>query len=101
MKTSLALRISDKEFNVTCEADKKTLLIDAAQLVNQKMDEIKQHGKTVGSDRIATMVALNLATDLLALTEDSIESSSDNQKALTDILYKIESTMDAFKQLQQ
>ena len=100
MRSNLSLRIADKEFKVTCDAEEKALLIDAAQMVDQKMAAIKKHGKTVGSDRIAVMVALNLASDLLSQSKNSQTSQQNNDALLTDILQRIESTIDEFKQIQ-
>ena len=42
-----------------------TALLDAAELLNGKMREIRDSGKIVGLDRIAVMAALNLAHELL------------------------------------
>ncbi|OIO68492.1 MAG: cell division protein ZapA [Zetaproteobacteria bacterium CG12_big_fil_rev_8_21_14_0_65_55_1124] len=45
--------------------DKPEQVEAAAALVQQRIDEIRQLGTTVASDRLLTLVALNLAGELL------------------------------------
>jgi len=45
----------------------RSALLDAAEFLNGRMREIRDSGKLVGHDRIAVMVALNLANELLRL----------------------------------
>ena len=63
----VTIRILDKEFHVTCPADEEQALRISADLVHRKMREIKDGGKVIGLDRVAVMVALNLANELLKL----------------------------------
>ena len=59
------VKILDKEYQVSCKADEKANLLDSAELLNQKMREIRDSGKVTGLDRIAVMAALNMANELL------------------------------------
>ncbi len=47
--------------------EERSALLDAAEFLNGRMREIRDSGKLVGHDRIAVMVALNLANELLRL----------------------------------
>ena len=49
--------------------DKPEQVEAAAALVQGRIDEIKQLGSTVASDRLLTLVALNLAGELLGREE--------------------------------
>jgi len=49
--------------------DKPEQVEAAAALVQGRIDEIKQLGSTVASDRLLTLVALNLAGELLSREE--------------------------------
>jgi cell division protein ZapA len=65
MFAHVTIRILEKEYHVACPAEEKPALVAAAELLNQKMREIRDSGKVVGLDRVAVMAALNLANDLL------------------------------------
>ena len=68
MRTSnaqVSVRILDKEYQVACESEERTDLLDSAEILNSKMLEIRDSGRVVGLDRIAVMAALNMANDLL------------------------------------
>ena len=61
------VRILEKEYQVSCPANERTDLLDAAELLNGRMREIRDSGKVVGLDRIAVMAALNLANEMLKI----------------------------------
>ena len=66
-RLSVSVRIMGKEFNVECPPEEHEALVRSAEMVNERMNNIRKRGKALGSERIAVMVALNLAHDLLAL----------------------------------
>jgi cell division protein ZapA len=61
----VSVRILEKEYQVACLPEERSELLDSAEYVNGKMREIRDGGNVVGLDRIAVMVALNLAHELL------------------------------------
>ena len=61
----VSVRIMEKEYLIACPYDERSALLDAAELLNGRMREIRDSGKVVGLDRIAVMVALNLAHEYL------------------------------------
>ena len=63
----VSVRILEKEYQVACPVEERTDLLDAAELLNGKMREIRESGAVMGLDRIAVMAALNLANELLQL----------------------------------
>lgn len=63
---SITIRILDREFQVSCPESERLPLLEAAALLHDRMQEIRNEGKLIGLDRIAIMVALNLAHQLLA-----------------------------------
>jgi len=73
MYAHVSIRILEKEYQVACPADEKTDLVASAELLNQKMREIRDSGKVVGLDRVAVMAALNMANELLRRTGDDQE----------------------------
>jgi cell division protein ZapA len=73
MYAHVSIRILEKEYQVACPADEKADLIASAELLNQKMREIRDSGKVIGLDRVAVMAALNMANELLQRTDDDRE----------------------------
>ena len=59
------VRILEKEYQVSCPVNERAALLDAAELLNNKMREIRDSGKVMGLDRIAVMAALNITNDFL------------------------------------
>lgn len=68
-QAQVSIRILDKEYQVACAASERTDLLDSAEVLNAKMQEIRDSGRIVGLDRIAVMAALNMANDLLHAKE--------------------------------
>ena len=61
----LDVSIMGREFRVGCPADEEASLLQAVDLLNQKMQEIRTSGKIVGIEKIAIMAALNIAHEFL------------------------------------
>ena len=68
MYAHVSTRILEKEYQVACPAGEKADLMASAEMLNQKMREIRDSGKVVGLDRVAVMAALNMANELLQRT---------------------------------
>ncbi|MCK5395528.1 MAG: cell division protein ZapA [Gammaproteobacteria bacterium] len=61
----LTITIMAKEYRIGCPEEEKDNLRASADLLNEKLDEIKQQGSVIGSERIAIMAALNMSHDIL------------------------------------
>ena len=62
---ALQINVMGREFRVACPESEQKELLEAVDYLNKKMDEIRDHGKVVGVERIAIMAALNIAHELL------------------------------------
>lgn len=62
---AVTVRILEKEYRVSCPPEEQSALLASANFLNTRMQEIRESGKVVGSDRIAVMAALNLTHELL------------------------------------
>jgi len=71
---TVSISLLDKEFSFNCPADAEAELLASADLLNEKMRDIRKSGKVLGLERIAVMAALNLAHELL----QSRQSANDN-----------------------
>ena len=61
----VTIRILDKDYMVAGPLGEQDALIASARRVDREMRKIRDSGKVLGSDRIAVMVALNLAHELM------------------------------------
>ena len=59
------VRIFNKEYRVACPEGQEHKLEEAANLLNQRMQEMKDTGPSLGSEQTAAITALNLAHELL------------------------------------
>ena len=68
---TLTVSILDRDFRINCPADSQHELTSAAQLLDEKMREIRNASNTPGqvlsTDRIAVIAALNIAHQLQQL----------------------------------
>lgn len=70
----------DKEYRIACPEDEKTNLRASADLLNEKLDEIKQAGSVIGAERIAIMTALNMSHEILHSQSLVVEHGDLNQR---------------------
>lgn len=80
--STVKVTILDKEYRVACPEDSRFELESAARFLDQKMREIKTHGRVFGLDRIAVMAALNLAHSHL-VQQKSYQAQFDRVRALS------------------
>ena len=89
---SLKIYILDKEYQVNCPPEDREALERSAQLLNEKMAEMRGGSQIIGLERIAVMAALNLAHDLIQ-TEQSAEQNSFASDVLQTMNSKIDSAL--------
>ena len=88
--TSVTVRILDKDYQVACPPEEKVALLKSAEFLNERMKEIRDTGKVIGLDRMAVMVALNLANDLLKVQGEVNDVDSE----VTERIRNMRSRMD-------
>ncbi|NNC76384.1 MAG: cell division protein ZapA [Woeseiaceae bacterium] len=95
----VSVRILDKEYQVACPVSERTDLLDSAEILNEKMREIRDTGRIVGLDRIAVMAALNMANDLLHAKARDRALEGDVSNRLKLISDRVESALGSTAQL--
>ena len=95
----VSVRILDKEYQVACTAGERTDLLDSAEILNNKMREIRDSGRIVGLDRIAVMAALNMANDLLHAKARDQQLEGDFSQRLKLISDRVENALGGNQQL--
>lgn len=68
--------ILDREYLVACRPEERQALTQAAQMVDERMRDLRAGAKTASLDRIAVLVALNLANELLSNKSTSQKQAS-------------------------
>ena len=63
------VRLLDREFLVGCAPDEREGLMAAASYLDVKMRELRGSSRSVGYDRVAVLVALSIAHELLQLRQ--------------------------------
>ncbi|CAA6823513.1 MAG: Cell division protein ZapA [uncultured Thiotrichaceae bacterium] len=64
---AMKVSIFGREYPVSCPAGEENALLHSAKFVDTEMRKVRESGKVIGSDRIAVMVSLNIAHELLVL----------------------------------
>lgn len=87
---TIAVHILDKEYQVACPPEERDSLIHAAGELDHRMRSIRQSGAVIGVERIAVMAALNLAYEVIKLSEKGEELDKD---LLTSMCQKVENIL--------
>ncbi|WP_255988194.1 cell division protein ZapA [Chitinolyticbacter albus] len=61
----LDVSIMGREFRVACPLEEEETLLQAVNMLDAKMHEIREGGKVIGIEKIAIMAALNIAHEYL------------------------------------
>lgn len=97
---AVSISILGKEYLIACAENERGELISAADYLDDKMREIRDSGKVVGTDRIAVMAALNIAHELLKQSPDSSKGTPDVENRIKSIQSKIEDALFRSRQLE-
>jgi cell division protein ZapA len=65
--------IMGREFTISCPTEEREGLLNAVSYLDKKMCDIRDSGKVVGAERVAIMVALNLAHELLTTRSGGVD----------------------------
>ena len=63
---SVEVTIMGRSFKVPCTPEEEPALMAAVNYLNNKMKQIRDQGKIVGTERIAMMAGLNIAHEMLS-----------------------------------
>lgn len=89
----VTVKILDKEYLVSCSDAERDQLQQAVAYLNEKMLEVKNSGKVIGSERVAVMAALNIAHQLLACQRQNADYSSSIDTTIRRLHSKIDEAL--------
>jgi len=83
------ITLMGRNFSILTDED-PTQVLAASDLVQKHIDELREMGASVGSDRLLTLVALNLAGELLKNNGSNIEGIEDLISELDSVVLQAE-----------
>ncbi len=86
---AMDISIMGRDLKVACPPGEEAQLAAAVDMLNQKMQEIKDSGKVVSFDRIAMIAALNMAHDLLKVRSGKNALDTSDAKRRINSMQKI------------
>lgn len=97
---SVTVKILEKEYQVACPEEERAALLQSADTLNRRMKEIRDSGKVVGLDRMAVMVALNLANELLQLQKAFEEIDGEVGERAREMRRRMDDVLGAVRQFE-
>jgi len=87
-----SVNILGREYRLSCPPEEKGALLAAVDYVDRKMQEVKNSGKVMSSDRIAVFAALNIASELLSAGRPKpAPQQAETELAFTEFKRRIQS----------
>ncbi|ODS24034.1 cell division protein ZapA [Candidatus Endobugula sertula] len=86
-RETLSVHILDKDYQVACPSEERDSLLKAATELDNRMRTIRQSGNVIGVERIAVMAALNLAHEVLHLSQ---RNEPLDQELVNDMCNRVE-----------
>ncbi len=82
----VSVEIIGREFKIGTPAEEKNTLLQAVEMLNQKIDAIKQGGRIVETDKIVIMAALNVVHDLLKMSMKDDLAIGEFERKIADMI---------------
>jgi cell division protein ZapA len=86
----VTVRIADKEYKISCPEGEHESLLASARRVSDDMKVMRESGKALGAEKIAVMVALNIAHELI----NTAGSSNSDDTYLSERLESLQQSVD-------
>jgi cell division protein ZapA len=96
----VSVSILDKEYRISCQPEERDALIESARYLDSKMREVRQTGRVIGTEKIAVMVALNIAHELLELNKRKSNDAQALSQRIQNLQEKIEIALNTGNQLE-
>lgn len=96
----VTITVLDKEYLISCPEDERDRLYAAVKLLNEKLMELKSTGKVIGTERMAVMTALNLASEMLAYKQEKTVYNDKVDSTIKRLYSKIEGVLGESRELQ-
>ena len=91
------LRVLDKEYVVACPEEERDTLMASAQYLNKKVQEVREGGKVVSTERIVVISALNIIHEYLQYKQQRETQVDTARNQITHLENKIDLALSAIK----
>jgi len=89
MSNPVEITLMGRNFSILTD-EAPSQVIAASELVQKHIDELREIGASVASDRLLTLVALNLAGELLKKNDSSVDGLESLITELDDVVLQAE-----------
>ena len=89
----VSVQIMNTEYHLSCLPAEREGLLQAGHYLDQKLQEVRESGKVLNTERMAVMVALNITYDYLKLKTETAQMDHFTAGQLQQLLRKIESAL--------
>ncbi|MET0281307.1 MAG: cell division protein ZapA [Steroidobacteraceae bacterium] len=96
----VSIRILEKEYLIACPPEERQDLQQAATLLNARLKEIRDGARTMASDRLMMMAALNIANDLAKLQAREQHSTTEFGSRVKQMRERVERALVQGQQLE-
>ena len=89
------VEIMKRQFTFGAPANDKATLLQAVEMLNRKIDTVREGGRVVESDKIVILAALNLVHDLLKMqmTTNSDLAIGDFERKIASLIEKCDTAV--------
>lgn len=92
-RNTITVHIMDKEYCIVCPPEERPNLESAARHLDNRMREIRSHGKVIGAERVAVMAALNITYELLNSSNNSRTPAPKNRDQVKRLLDRADTAL--------
>lgn len=89
----IKVQILGKEYPIACPAEEHHDLLLAARYLDDKMRQIRDNGRVIGTERVAVIAALNLAHELLQAQQINRKLSQDLRGRFSSLHDKVDTAL--------
>ena len=94
------VEILDKEYLIACPPNEREDLLKAATLLNQRLKDIREQGKVMGTERLVIMAALNMANELSKISSREERSAAELGSRMRSMRERVERALVHGQQLE-
>ena len=73
----VSVEILDKEYLVACPAEERDALVESARLLNDRLRQVRDAGKVLGTERMAVITALNIVHEMEQQKRNQVSQSAE------------------------
>ena len=89
----VTVRILDKDYTISCLPDERDSLVAAARELNERMQEMRDGSKVLGTERMAVMAALNVIHEREQIASSQHSAFDSARKAVDMLVNKLDTAI--------